>query len=59
MKALVQLTKRNLLQFFRNRSEVFFSFLSVIIILGLYLLFLSDQQVRNIEYSIGQSIEGI
>jgi multidrug/hemolysin transport system permease protein len=59
MNAIIQLTKRNLLQFFRNRAEVFFSFLSVFIILGLYLLFLSDQQVNNIEYIIGRSIDGI
>ncbi len=59
MKAIIQLTKRNLLQFFRDKTEVFFSFLSVIIILGLYLLFLSDQQVRNIEFTIGQTVEGI
>ena len=59
MKAMIQLTKRNLLQFFRDHAEVFFSFMSVIIILGLYLLFLSDLQVRNIESSIGRSVEGI
>ncbi len=59
MTAMIQLTKRNLLQFFRNRAEVFFSFLSVFIILGLYLLFLSDMQVLNIESSIGRSVEGV
>lgn len=58
MKEIFSLTKRNLLLFFRNKSEVFFSFLSVIIILGLYVLFLSDLQVQNIEAEVGK-IEGI
>jgi len=53
VKNIFSLTKRNLLLFFRNKSEVFFSFLSVIIILGLYVLFLSDLQVTNIKASIG------
>ncbi|MFA5409056.1 MAG: ABC transporter permease, partial [Bacilli bacterium] len=54
MKNTLSLTKRNLLLFFRNKSEVFFSFLSVIIILGLYVLFLSDLQVLNIENEVGK-----
>lgn len=58
MKEIFSLTKRNLLLFFRNKSEVFFSFLSVIIILGLYVLFLSDLQVQSIEAQVGK-IEGI
>ncbi len=44
--------------FFRNKSAVFFSFLSVIIIVGLYVLFLSDLQVQNIEATIGK-VNGI
>ncbi|MDR0381257.1 MAG: ABC transporter permease [Oscillospiraceae bacterium] len=39
MKAL---WRRNLLVFFRDRTSVFFSFLGVIIIIGLYVLFLGD-----------------
>lgn len=53
MKNVLSLTKRNLLLFFRNKSVVFFSFLSVIIILGLYILFLSDLQVQNIKQAVG------
>jgi multidrug/hemolysin transport system permease protein len=58
MKTTLQLTKRNLLLFFRNKAEVFFSFLSVIIILGLYVLFLSDLQVKGIKDTVGD-IEGV
>lgn len=35
-------TKRNLLVFFKDKSAVFFSLLSVFIIIGLYMLFLGD-----------------
>ncbi|MDD3048501.1 MAG: ABC transporter permease [Bacilli bacterium] len=58
MGNILSLTKRNLLLFFRNKSEVFFSFLSVIIILGLYVLFLSDLQVTNIKDAAGE-IDGV
>jgi multidrug/hemolysin transport system permease protein len=43
------LMKRNLLIFFRDRSSVFFSLLSVFIIIGLYVLFLGDVLVKNME----------
>lgn len=59
MKAIFQLTKRNLWMFFRNKTEVFFSFLSVLIILGLYILFLSDLNVNNVIASIGREVDGI
>ena len=39
MRAFV---KRNLLLFFRDRAAVFFSLLGVLVIIGLYLLFLGD-----------------
>lgn len=58
MNILLSLTKRNLAMFFRSKSQVFFSFLSVIIIVGLYVLFLSDLQVMNIKQTVGD-IEGI
>ncbi|HHT38800.1 MAG TPA: ABC transporter permease [Mollicutes bacterium] len=58
MKNIMSLTKRNLLLFFRDKAAVFFSFLSVIIILGLYILFLSDVQVLNIKQVVGEA-EGI
>ena len=37
-----QLIRRNVLLFFRDKSAVFFSFLSVIIILAIYIFFLSN-----------------
>ncbi|MGL5540744.1 MAG: ABC transporter permease [Erysipelotrichaceae bacterium] len=55
---IVSLIKRNIYMFVRNKAEVFFSFLSVLIILGLYIFFLSDLQVKNIEAYVG-TIEGI
>ena len=54
MNGLTQLIKRNLWVFFRDRSAVFFSFLSVIIIIGLYALFLADTQARSIKSLVGE-----
>jgi multidrug/hemolysin transport system permease protein len=39
---MIALTKRNILLFFRDKMAVFFSMLAVLIIIGLYLLFLGD-----------------
>ncbi len=58
MSTIFSLTHRNLKLFYRNKSLVFFSFLSVFIILGLYVLFLSEIQITNIQSEIGQ-VEGI
>lgn len=58
MRTLINLVRRNLAMFFRNKSEVFFSFLSVIIILGLYVLFLSDLQISGLKQSLGD-VEGL
>lgn len=44
---MIQLTKRTLRIFFRDKSAVFFSLLSVLIIIGLYVLFLGDMLVRS------------
>lgn len=55
---LYKLTVRNLRVFLRDRSLVFFSFLSVLIIIGLYILFLGKIQVDNIKQSVGD-INGI
>ncbi len=44
---MIALTKRNLLIFFRDKSAVFFSFLAVFIIIGLYALFLGDVWVQG------------
>lgn len=58
MNILYELTKRNVKIFLRDKSAVFFSFLSVIIIIGLYMLFLGDMQVQGIEQEIGH-VEGL
>lgn len=58
MNAIKALTLRNLRLFFRDKPLVFFSFLSVIIILGLYVLFLGDINISNIKSQVG-NIEGI
>ncbi|QVK18141.1 ABC transporter permease [Mycoplasmatota bacterium] len=49
MNVIFALVKRNLKVFLRNRTAVFFSFLSIIIIIGLYALFLGEVQVDNIK----------
>src|SRR5690554_2118191 len=46
---LYYLTKRNILKFLRDKAAVFFSFLSVIILLTLYFLFLGRQYTIDIE----------
>ena len=51
---MIALTKRNLLIFFRDKSAVFFSFLAVFIIIGLYALFLGDVWVESFS-----DIEGV
>lgn len=54
MAAIGKLVRRNLLVYFRDRAGVFFSFLSVIIIIGLYALFLGDMQVMAVEEAAGK-----
>lgn len=49
MDTLWKLTKRNINVYARDRMSVFFSFLSVLIIIGLYALFLSRVQLNGIE----------
>ncbi len=55
MNVVKALINRNLKVFLRNRSAVFFSFLSIIIIIGLYALFLGKEQVDNISNMINTS----
>lgn len=59
MKIILALSKRNLRLFVRDKALVFFSLLSVFIILGLYVLFLGEIQVNNIKQSIGMDIPEI
>ena len=39
---MLNFTQRNLKVFFRQKSAVFFSLLGVILVIGLYVLFLGD-----------------
>lgn len=59
MDMIWQLTVRNIRIYTRNKMSVFFSFLSVLIIIGLYALFLSDVQVNSIKGYVGGDIPGI
>ena len=59
MRTIIQLSKRHLLMFFRSKSDVFFSFLSVLIVLGLYIFFLGDMTINNVKAIIGQDVEGV
>ena len=55
MRILWQLVKRNTLLYLRDRAAVFFSFLSVIIIILMYVLFIGRLQKNG----IGVDVEGI
>lgn len=46
---MLQLIRRNLLIYLRDRAAVFFSVLSVLIAVGIYILFLAELQIDNIE----------
>jgi multidrug/hemolysin transport system permease protein len=59
MKSVLALTLRNLRLFIRNKPLVFFSLLSVMIVVGLYVLFLGDINVQNIRSEIGRDIPQI
>lgn len=48
MKAVINLVKRNVLIFVRDKGAVFFSVLSMLIVLGLMVLFLGDMNSREI-----------
>jgi len=58
MNILYQLVLRNVKLYLRDKAAVFFSFLSVIIILAMYILFLGKMQPDSIQNEIGP-MEGI
>lgn len=58
MNASLTILKRNLLNYIYDPSTVFFSFLSVFILIGVYGVFLGTFQVQAVEDSVG-NIEGI
>ncbi len=49
---MISFAKRNLKVYFRDKSSVFFSLLAVLIVLGLYILFLGDQLVRSVSDTV-------
>ncbi len=51
MYNFLSLIKRNIKVYLRDRAAVFFSFLSIIILLGLYLLFLGRQYTSGEEFA--------
>jgi len=59
MDSLLRLTIRDARVYLRDRTSVFFSLLSVLIIVGMYALFLGDSTVRSIENNLGGSVEGV
>lgn len=57
MEALKYLITRNIKLYLRNKSTVFFSFLSMIIIIALYALFMADAQIASLSLEYGGSRE--
>jgi len=55
MTVIINLIKRNLKLFFRDRASVFFSFLAVFIIIGLYVLFLGNMMTNNFKDLLGDN----
>lgn len=55
MRLILDLAGRNLKVYLRDRAAVFFSLLSVFIIIGLYAFFLGDTNVRSIEGMAGNA----
>lgn len=47
MYDLISLTKRHMIKFLRDKTAVFFSFLSVLILLALYFLFIGEQYTND------------
>ena len=58
MTAVTTMIERNIKVFFLNRASVFFSLLSMLIIIMLYALFLGDLNVQSIQATTGD-VEGI
>ena len=47
---ILNIARRNLKLYFRDKSSVFFSLLAVFIIIGLYVLFLGNMLTSNMEW---------
>ncbi|HEY5466352.1 MAG TPA: ABC transporter permease [Clostridia bacterium] len=59
MGILFRLAMRDVKVYLRDRTSVFFSFLSVLVIIGMYALFLGDTTGRSIENAVGGKVEGV
>ncbi len=59
MRVIFKITARNIKLYLRNKSAVFFSFLSMIIIIGLFALFLGDMLVQQlmVEYQADEGVK--
>src|SRR4030042_6548489 len=55
MTVIINLIKRNLKLFFRDRTAVFFSLLAVFIIIGLFVVFLGNMMVKNFKELLGDN----
>jgi len=55
MTVMINLVKRSLKLFFRDRVSVFFSLLSVFIIIGLYVLFLGNMMTNSFKDLLGDN----
>lgn len=54
MTQLTELVKRNIKLYLRDKGAVFFSLLSMIIVIGLMLFFLGDMNIENITQMLGE-----
>jgi multidrug/hemolysin transport system permease protein len=59
MATIVHLAGRNVRVFLRDRTAVFFSMLSVFIIIGMYAIFLGNTTVRSLENAVGSGVPGV
>lgn len=55
MTVMINLIKRNLKLFFRDKTSVFFSLLAVFIIIGLYVLFLGNMMTESFKELLGDN----
>lgn len=55
MRIIMSFTLRNLKRYCRDGAALFFSLLSVLIVVTLYVFFLADMQVQSIESAIGKA----
>ena len=46
---MIALIKRNMLLFFKDKTSVFFSFMAVFVVLGLYVCFLGDMMIQPLK----------